>query len=888
MPIAVGDKLGHYEILASIGAGGMGEVYRARDSKLKREVAIKVLPEGFARDAERMARFQREAEVLASLNHPNIAAIYGVEDRALVMELVKGSSPKGPLPFDEAWKIASQIATALEYAHERGIMHRDLKPANIIITSDGVVKLLDFGLAKAFSNQKEPSASPENSPTLTLGATEVGVILGTAAYMAPEQARGKRVDKRADIWAFGVVLYEMLTGRRPFRGGSTSDTLAAVLTKEPDWTQVPPKAQWLVQSCLEKEPKRRLHHIGDAWRLLANTPQAPPARGSPLPWLISAGLLFAGIVAALWLWRHGAQSVNPVPQPLIRLELDLGSSAPSSNGGANVVLTSDGARLAFTTAGPDGKTHLFTRRLDQPAATELANTEGAYAPFFSPDGQWIGFFAPGKLKKVPVNGGAVTALCDVPIGRGASWGDDGNIVLAPDVQTRLLRVPASGGGVPAPVTEFHGGEISHRWPQVLPGGKAVLFTALTAANFAAFDEANIEVLSLTNGQTKTLHRGGSYGRYLASGHLLWVRNGTAFAIPFDLDRLEVRGTPVPVLEQVTYVPTGGSAQLDVSRNGTLVYQSGQTDETRQTIHWLDATGRLESLRAKPAFYRWLRFSPDGKRLVYRVSEGSGTDLWVYDLQRGIETRLTTDAAIHNSPTWTADGRFIAYQAEGGMFLISAEGGKPRLLMEAQNTPFPESFTSDGKRLAFSVSNPLTGDLDIWTVPLEGTGEAMRAGKPEPFVQTPAHERDAAFSPDGRWLAYMSTESGSYEIYVSAFDAPTSGGGTKRQLSNGGGFNPVWSRKGGELFYRSADNRIMVVSYSIRGQSFEAEKPKAWSKGRVFLAATDIMQGFDLTPDGKRFAVLQPVEHPASQDTRHHVTLVLNFLEEHRRLLAGGK
>jgi predicted Ser/Thr protein kinase len=480
MPLPVGDKLGHYEILAPIGAGGMGEVYRARDTKLKRDVALKVLPDSFANDPERMARFQREAEVLASLNHPNIAQIYGVEERALAMELVEGEAPKGPMPFDDAWKIASQIAAALEYAHDKGIIHRDLKPANIKVTPDGTVKLLDFGLAKAFTNQREPQTSAENSPTLTLAATEVGVILGTAAYMPPEQAKGKSVDKRADIWSFGVVFYELLTGERAFQGEDVSETLVSVMRDQPDLSKVPAKARKLIGRCLEKDPKKRLRDIGEAAFLL----EEPQELGSVAPlrsrlgwlaWAVAGVSTLALIVSAVLLYN----ATRPAPlRPLMRLNVEIAPDTPlalGGNAGNMLAVSPDGARLALTLRGADGKVRLYTRLMSQGQVTPLAGTDNASFPFFSPDNEWIGFFADGKLKKISVEGGAAVTLCDAPSLRGASWGDDGNIIAALSNTGGLSRIP-SAGGTPVPVTKLNPGERSHRWPQVLPGSQAVLFT----------------------------------------------------------------------------------------------------------------------------------------------------------------------------------------------------------------------------------------------------------------------------------------------------------------------------------------------------------------------------------------------------------------------------
>src|SRR5712692_2143921 len=576
MHLAIGTTLGPYEILAPLGAGGMGEVYRARDPRMGREVAIKVSSERFNE------RFEREVRAVAALNHPNICALYDVGSNYLVMELVEGPAlseriKQGPVPIEEALGIARQIGAALEAADERNIVHRDLKPANIKVKADGVVKVLDFGLAKLGGT---PTENANNSPTLSLAETQAGVILGTAAYMSPEQARGKPVDKRADIWAFGVVLYEMLTGRQLFQGDTISDTLAAVLRQEPEWDRVPAKVRRLLKSCLEKDPKRRLRDIGDAWRQFEEAPEAEPATRSRLLWA-AAGALAVLLAVALWAAWRATRPVEQKLQPLVRLDVDLGPDVSlGSFAGADATLSPDGTRLVYVSQG-----RLFTRRLDQPNATELAGTQGASEPFFSPDGRWVAFFAQDKLKKISVEGGAAIALCDAPYFLGGSWGEDGNIIAALGTNTRLSRIP-SAGGAPTPVTELESGEATHRWPQILPGGKAVLFTASPTAN--AFDGADIDVMSLADHRKKTLERGGTFGRYLPSGHLIYVNRGTLFAVPFDLDRLEVRGTPSPVLNQVSYNATSGSAQLDFSQTGTLVYRSGGVAGGLVTVQWLDA------------------------------------------------------------------------------------------------------------------------------------------------------------------------------------------------------------------------------------------------------------------------------------------------------------
>jgi Tol biopolymer transport system component len=888
----IGTKLAHYEITTHLGSGGMGDVYQATDTKLGRNVAIKFLPEAFSHDTERVARFQREARVLASLNHPNIAAIHGLEEsgerKFLVMELVEGETladriKRGPIPLDESLQIAKQICNALEAAHEKGVIHRDLKPANIKVAPDGTVKVLDFGLAKAF--QAETSTSGlSNSPTLSMEATNAGVILGTAAYMSPEQAKGRPVDKRTDIFSFGCVLYEMLTGRRLFHGDDVTDTLAAVLRQEPDWEQLPVKVHQLLKRCLAKDPKNRLRDIGDAMPLLEGAPmEVTAARGKParLPWAVAAALAVVA-AGALFIWWRGTYPPVPPLKPLVRLDVNLGPDVSlGSPAGADAILSPDGNRLVYVS-----QSRLFTRRLDQPKAAELAGTEGAFAPFFSPDGQWVAFFTTaGKLKKVSVEGGAAITLRDASLGRGGSWGEDGNIIAAlASSGGSLSRIP-DGGGPPQPLTELAQGEVTHRWPQILPGGKAVLLTAHTAT--IGFDGANIEVVSLGNRRPKTLVRGGTYGRYLptskGSGHLVYINKGTLFAVPFDPDTLDVRGTPTPLLEGVSYSAANGAGQFDLSRGGTLVYRSGAAGGGLTTLQWLDGAGKLQPLVVKPGIYSAPHVSPDGKLVALSVGGGNGSDIWTYDWQRDAMSHLTFGDGAYSFPVWSPDGRYVVFHADSGIFWTRADGaGKPQPLTQNKQGQFPWSFSPDGKRLAFAEVSPKASQLDIWTVPVENEGGQLRSGKPEIFLSTPANELYPAFSPDGRWIAYRSFESGISEIYVRAF--PDNGG--KWLISNNGGIFAVWSRSGRELFYRTDDQRIMVVTYTTNGDSFVPDKPRLWSDKRLVETATS--QNADIAPDGKRFAVLVPAEGQDAQQAQNHVIFLENFFDELRRRVPAGK
>ncbi len=918
----LGRRIGSYSILSRLGAGGMGEVYRARDPKLERDVAIKVLPSSLAADPTRRARLSREARLLATLNHPHIAAVYGLEESAgitaLVMELVEGATlaetlgqarsgrSKRPLSVPQTLRIARQIATALEAAHERGIVHRDLKPSNITIDRDGNVKVLDFGVAKTVS-----IAAPSDEPAAVSALdphSSATSIAGTPAYMSPEQAHGDDVDKRTDVWAFGCVLYEMLAGCPAFQRENVPDTIAAVFEGQVDWDAMPPETpapiRQLLRRCLVNDPKLRLRDIGDARIEIdealktprAATIAAPPRRKAVRSLFLWSAVIAAVLLAAGLVYVSGLRSVTPSAPPL-RLTADLGADALLATAvglnadiGSSVALSPDGALFAFAARRrADAPPQLYVRRLDQLQATLLTGTEGATSPFFSPDGRWVAFFATGKLKKIAVTGGAPITLCDASNGRGASWGGDGSIVFTPGVNgpERFLWRVSAEGGVPEPLASRDDSEVTQRWPQMLPGSKAVLYTG--NSNVGGYENANLVVQPFLSGPRKVVLSGGYYGRYLPSGHILYEHFGTLYAVPFDLDRLETTGRPVAVLEGVTSNPTTGATQFAVSEAGTIVYLPDQTNVSVIPIEFVDSRGSSTMLHAAPLAWSNPAFAPDGQRLALEISDGKQRDVWMYEWTRDALSRLTFDTADDEWPVWTPDSSAIVFSskragdAAQNLYWQRADGaGAAQRLTSSSNKQYPASWHPSGRFLAFQELRPQTSE-DVRILPMERTktGE-WKAGEPTDFVNSPFVEMHARFSPDGRWLAYASNESGRPEVYVRPFPGP----GPQWQVSTDGGNNPTWSRTRRELLFHALDNRVMVASYAA-ADSFRAEKAVLWSGFR--FRAREPRQGlrvFDLHPDGTRVAIGGVEEDPAAV-RRDRVVFVFNFFDELRRVAPTG-
>ncbi len=885
----IGTSLRNYQIVEEIGRGGMGVVYRAHDAGLDRDVAIKLLPDSFVADPERKARFDREAKILAALNAPHIAAIYSLEEiegkACLVLELVEGPNlaerlEKGRLPLPETLDIFGQIAEGLEAAHEKGIVHRDLKPANIKLTPDGKVKILDFGLAKAFTDQPS-AADPLQSPTITIGMTVPGVILGTAAYMSPEQSRGKPSDKRADIWAFGCMLFECLTGRRPFEGETITDTLTAVLHSEPDWQKLPAatpqKIGDLLRHCLRKDPRERLHDIADARLEITEARQAPPAPGrAPFrpsigrrtAWLLSTGALVLGAaLATTVLWRQRpTPGGHSAPSPArVSVNLPLGDRLVTGNA-PPLALSPDGNRLVYV-ATRSGVQQLFVRPLDSQEVRPLPGTEGAECPFFSPDGQWVGFFAGGKLKKASLSGGIALPLCDAADPGGGTWGSDDSIVFVPSTTSGLMRVPGAGGK-PAVLTHLDRakGEYSHRWPQFLPGGKVLLFSVM---NGPGWDEYHIAALRLDTGEIRVVLRGGHTARFLPTGHLVYHRAGTLLAVPFDPVRLEADNrAPETVAEGVRESTNVTGSEYSFSAGGSLAYVPARRQFEGRLV-WVDRKGTVEPLPAPPRNYAHPSLSPDGQ-LIAVTNWASTYEIWIYDLKRGGLSQFVTEGGTSQNPIWTPDGKRLTYQGYRAgfrnIFWKRADGGgDEERLTAGEDAQFAASWSPDGEWLAFQAANPATA-YDIWMLRLVGERQ------PQPFLKTPFDELDARFSPDGRWLAYQSDESGRIEVYVQPFPGP----GMKWRVSAEGGASPRWSRDGRELFYYYG-NKMMAVDVKT-GPTFVAESPRLLFEGPFNYR-------YDVSPDGRRFLMIQPVE-PPQPATR--IDLVLNGFDELKRLAPAGR
>ncbi len=872
----------------------MGEVYRASDSRLRREVAIKVVPEATANDAHRLARFAREAQFLAALNHPNIASIYGFEEsstiHALIMELVEGvtladRTAQGPIPVEDVLPIARQITEALEYAHERSIVHRDLKPANIKITPDGTVKVLDFGLAKALSDETN-TAEISNSPTLTAAATKAGHILGTAAYMSPEQARGKAVDRRADIWSFGAVLYEMFTGKVAFKGETVSDTLAAVIRGEPDWTllpsNVPGEIRLLMHRCLVKEARQRLQSIGEARIAIENASAGrgssdvgvlassdslvkPPAENRVVKVLAGCALavllVAAGFVVSNLMRRGNQREAAPIR---FGINPPAGTSL-SFAGQRTVAISPDGLRMAIGAGSSDGP-RLYLRELNTASSVPIRGTEGATDPIFSPDGRWLAFFMGGKLKKVSLDGGAPVTLAEnVIYAQGAAWGGDHNIYYSPSLNSPILRV-SENGGTPQAVTKLQPdkGELGHISPILLPGQKTLLFSVYSGGNV---DDASIVAEQIGSEGKKVLIAKGFDPHFLAPNHLLYMHAGSLMAVTFDARKLQAGDSPLSVVQDILTNSLSGSAQYDLSRDGTLIYVNGGRQATENTLLLAEHDAKPQPFQVKPNLYESPRFSPSGKSLALTLRLPD-PDIWIYDVERGALRRITFAPGEDELPVWSPDGKHIAFASNGRQeaFRIAVDGsGKEEPLMKNESHFHLQSWSPDGKLIAYERLGS-SGQWEIWILPLEGDR------KPYPYLVSQFSMYEPAFSVDGNWMAYTSNESGRGEVYVQRFPGP----GEKIQVSTDGGNNPVWTRDRKQLVYENGDT---LWATEVTVSPFRVGKSRVLYQGDIWNDAAG--PNYALAPAGKRIVVVERIKDPEGGN----VKVVLNWDQE---LQAGSE
>ena len=886
MRFAPGTRVGPYEITGAIGAGGMGEVYRARDTILARDVALKVLPDPFLSDVERMARFEREAKTLASLNHPNIAAIFGFEQsgpiRALVMELVPGEDlsarlKKGALPVSEALPLAVQMAVALGAAHDQGVIHRDLKPANVKITPDGTVKVLDFGLAKALDS---PGSSDDaDQPTITSPMTRPGVVLGTAAYMAPEQAKGRPIDRRADVWAFGCVLYEMLTGRRAFGGEDVTETIAAIVRDEPDWRllppDLPPVAAAFLRRCFLKSPRDRLQDIGDMRLALAGAfdppgraavppfDATPSKRLSPVSAAIAAMLAVAG-GAAGWL-------LKPEPLATVAQMRQFALAAPPArfaigNNNRALAMTPDGTRLIYF-AGLLGERTMYVQPLDAVDPISLRKAERYFEPFLSPDSKWIGFMDESDftLRKIPITGGPPIAIAS--IGReiaGATWAADGTIVFAyTGLGSGLMRIPPNGS--PAALTTLGAGEASHGWPEYLPGGAALIYTVRVGERGA---QSQIWLLDIATGQRRKLIENGSSPRYSA-GHILYGAENAIWAVAFDATTLQIRGDPVQLRSSVSIKPSGG-ADFAVSADGSLAYVSASPRARLRRLVWVDRRTNDRVPANLPArAYANLRLSPDGSRVALEIREDE-IDIWIWDLARDLLTKMTHDPAGDTQPVWSDDNRVVFSSVRHGLpnlYVQSADGtGTAERLTDSTGSPYAGSVTRDGSVLFWVIG--VSTRLDLGLLPINSPNRT-----PTMLLQSSADERNPEISPDQKWLAYSSNENDSamQEIYVRPYPGLMAG---KTQISSGGGRFPAWSPgSGSELFYVRPDGALVAVPIRDGRPSGPA---RAVVSGQ-FVGA--IHRSYDISKDGRRILVLEEAGDAEKPTNPFNIVLVLNWAAE---------